>query len=411
MERLVVKNFGPIASADIDVRQFTLLVGHVSSGKSTIAKLLAIFNSIDLYRIPTGNHERFAKLLKDYNIDFPFRNNTIIQYVNEYYKWVISPEGFETTFEYSDIFNAIYGHHRTPNLIDFIIDLSNRHPVLAEILGDELHVADDLKRSGHRDYGFSGPWRSRIINELYKGGLSVYIPAERNLFSILEGNVFSFLNADVSIPNSLAEFGNLYEVAKNSTTTFTIPFLKDICINFAEIVSYDDDEPKKKESYITLADGEIITFRQASSGFQSLIPLFSVFQYWGKANSYVIIEEPESNLFPTVQKNLVEYIAGIINNEKSRCVITTHSPYILSSFDALVQAGNASEKNREETAKITPPERWIKYDDISCYFFDDKGNVTYAKNDELKNIGSEVIDGVSDTINDEYDRLLNITYS
>ncbi len=76
----------------------------------------------------------------------------------------------------------------------------------------------------------------------------------------------------------------------------------------------------------------------------------------------------------------------------------------------LVQAGNASEKDAGKTGEIVSEKSWIDYDDISCYYFDEKGNVINAKNDELRNIGSEVIDTVSNTINDQYDKLLNIIY-
>ncbi len=411
MERLVVKNFGPIASADIDVRQFTLLVGHVSSGKSTIAKLLSIFNSMDLYRISSGEKGRFIKLLEDYNIDFPIKGDTLLEYSNKHYTWEISAERFDTTFEYAEILKAIYGPIVSPNLIDNVIELSKKYSVLNKLLGDEIQAAVDLKKSGQRDYSFSIHWRKKLTKAFYKGIGPVYIPAERNIFSILEGNIFSLLNADISIPNSLVEFGNLYEMAKGYTSKFTIPFLQDISINFAELISVEGEENKSKDSYITLPDGEKLPFRKASSGFQSLIPLISVLKFWARKNANVVIEEPESNLFPTIQKDLVEYIVQTINKGKSKCVITSHSPYILSSFDALVQAGNASEKIPEETAKIVPVGQWIKYDDISCYYFDEKGNVTNAKNDELRNIGSEVIDTVSDTINDEYDKLLNIIYS
>ena len=41
--RLIVKNFGPLKDVDIEVRDFLCLIGKQATGKSTIAKLIAIF--------------------------------------------------------------------------------------------------------------------------------------------------------------------------------------------------------------------------------------------------------------------------------------------------------------------------------------------------------------------------------
>ena len=46
MQRLVMKNFGPIKTLDIEIKDFILLVGPQASGKSTIAKTIFFFKSI-----------------------------------------------------------------------------------------------------------------------------------------------------------------------------------------------------------------------------------------------------------------------------------------------------------------------------------------------------------------------------
>lgn len=45
MAHLKVINFGAIKSADIEIKKYNFFIGHTSSGKSTIAKLIAIFNN------------------------------------------------------------------------------------------------------------------------------------------------------------------------------------------------------------------------------------------------------------------------------------------------------------------------------------------------------------------------------
>lgn len=418
MERLVVKNFGPITYADIDVRPYTLLVGHVSSGKSTVAKLLSIFNSEEIYKITSDNIGPFLRLLEGYNIDFPMRSDTMIKYNNGHYEWTIDNNGFSSSFAYGEVVSKLF--RSVLDIRENILELSKTYPNLYDILGNEIKAKVESVEFTQME-NLSELWtqsRSKVITYFHLEIGSTYIPAERNIFSILEGSIFNILSKDIAIPKSLLEFGSDYEYSKKQLeqqskkqgATIKIPFVKDASIYFG----VEADENQSKGIHISVIDGEHLPMRQASSGFQSIIPLFVVMERWGKWASVLLIEEPESNLFPTVQNELVKYIVGVTNQSRRnshRCIITSHSPYILSSFDTLVQAGNASEKDYEKTKEVIPPELWIKYEDISCYYFDEKGNVSYAKNDDLKNIGSEVIDSVSDTINEEYDKLLNIIYA
>ncbi len=52
MERISVTDFGPIQHAEIEIKPFCILIGHTSSGKSTVAKLLDLIvrNFISLSR-------------------------------------------------------------------------------------------------------------------------------------------------------------------------------------------------------------------------------------------------------------------------------------------------------------------------------------------------------------------------
>jgi predicted ATP-dependent endonuclease of OLD family len=415
MERLTVKNFGPITSADIDVRKFTLLVGHVSSGKSTIAKLLSIFHSTNFYSIASDSTEPFIKLLEDYNIDFPIKSDTEIIYNNGDYEWKVDSNGFFSSFVYGEVVSKLLSS--VSNIRESILELSKSYSDLYDILGDEIRArveSEDLAIMGNvTDLWVQSYFKARDYFKLKMD--SLYIPAERNIFAILDGNVFNLFSRNLPIPKSLLDFGSSYESAKQQAekqskqkeNRIDMPFLQNTSIDFG-----NEAEEGTSKLYVSVDEGCRSPMRQVSSGLQSLVPLFLCIEFWGKWQNGLLIEEPESNLFPTVQNELIKYIVATTNRpwHSMNCIITSHSPYILSSFDALLQAGNASEKNPKETAKIVPPELWIKYDDISCYYFDEKGNVANAKNDELKNIGSEVIDTVSDSINEEYDKLLNIIY-
>ena len=82
-------------------------------------------------------------------------------------------------------------------------------------------------------------------------------------------------------------------------------------------------------------------------------------------NTQFIIEEPEMNLFPETQRDLVYHLLNkCLEREGNRLTITTHSPYILYALNNCMMAGLVYDKMDEEsksrlkcsTSKISPSE-------------------------------------------------------
>ncbi|MFM6897688.1 MAG: AAA family ATPase, partial [Microcystis panniformis] len=46
MQKIVIKNFGAIEYAEIEIKKVLVLIGEQASGKSTIAKLIYFFKSL-----------------------------------------------------------------------------------------------------------------------------------------------------------------------------------------------------------------------------------------------------------------------------------------------------------------------------------------------------------------------------
>ena len=46
LEQIKIREFGPIKKCDIEIRDFTILIGEQSSGKSTVAKSIFLFQEI-----------------------------------------------------------------------------------------------------------------------------------------------------------------------------------------------------------------------------------------------------------------------------------------------------------------------------------------------------------------------------
>ena len=106
MERISVTDFGPIQHAEIEIKPFCILIGHTSSGKSTVAKLLDLFNSQEFYFIePKDNLVPFISLLKKYDIDFDFKEHTCIVYKKGEYTPLSINQAVERCKEVVKLFN------------------------------------------------------------------------------------------------------------------------------------------------------------------------------------------------------------------------------------------------------------------------------------------------------------------
>jgi len=65
-----------------------------------------------------------------------------------------------------------------------------------------------------------------------------------------------------------------------------------------------------------------------SSMVKELAPLVLYLHYLVAPNDWIIIDEPEMNLHPTVQIEFIEFLAMLVN-AGLQVLITTQSPYIL----------------------------------------------------------------------------------
>ncbi|MEJ5995179.1 AAA family ATPase [Pedobacter sp. Du54] len=355
IERIRVENFGPIKQIDIQIRDINVFIGTTSSGKSTVAKLIAIFQNKDiLFRanweknreLPTNTLIEFRRLLVAYNIDYNIAKDTLIRY---------ELDGLYCEISHGAVISSTFS-----------------------------------------------PYSSIIYTN------PVYMPAERVFYSTLSESIFSLITNDVAIPRWLAEFGSRFEKARREISTLDLSFLG---------ASYGFENG---EDVISLTNGDSIKLSQASSGIQSIVPLMVVLQAMTefpndieKETSYdlFIVEEPEMNLFPSSQKLLLEFIIQRIKRCSDKVIITTHSPYILTSLDNLVQAENAAELSNktEEVDALVPQELWVDFEKVSCYFFD-AGHCRETLDKELRSLAPSDIDGVSQELGKVYEALLQLSY-
>jgi hypothetical protein len=107
----------------------------------------------------------------------------------------------------------------------------------------------------------------------------------------------------------------------------------------------------------------------------------------------------------------VNWLAEIVNGERKHSLfIATHSPYIMSAFNNLIQAGDIIEESPEKRAdveQIIGGNRAISYEDVAAFAIAD-GTVHSIKDDELRLISPSELDTASDNISGVFNQLLQL---
>jgi predicted ATP-dependent endonuclease of OLD family len=169
---------------------------------------------------------------------------------------------------------------------------------------------------------------------------------------------------------------------------------------------------KETEEYIYLSN--------TSSGQQESIRILQdiFINILDDAKVLRIIEEPEAHLFPVAQKQLIELLALMINqNNDNQLIITTHSPYVLTVFNNLLFANRVVEKNpstQSEVAQIIPQDSWLSAKDFSAYSLGNQSvsqDTNYCEpifNQEKGTIQQNYLDTVSEILGGDFQALYSI---
>ncbi|MGD0903277.1 MAG: hypothetical protein ABR924_10095, partial [Terracidiphilus sp.] len=96
----------------------------------------------------------------------------------------------------------------------------------------------------------------------------------------------------------------------------------------------------------------------------------------------------------------------------------THSPYIFTAFNTLIQAWRAGNKQgkREQVAALIPEQYWVSENNFAAYAIHD-GVLTPIFEKEIEGkegsglIDGDYLDSVSDQLGGELEKLLDIEYA
>ena len=403
---------------DFDFKSINILIGPQGSGKSVTVKLMYFFKNFINEIVKNIENEESKRDLdknqKEIFLNF-FPKETwpkddfLIVYKNNITSISLKKVDSKIIFEYSENLKKLLKKGKKIYTSEKA-KYANDHKISNFRFKREL--SDKIKKCIQEELGVESTFEQ------------FFIPAGRSFFANIQSTIFSFLSDNRSLDPFLIEFGSFYESLKR--------YYNDIIVNnnshqrqdkeFDELISQilnSNYLREKEKDYLIHKDSRKVNLTNASSGQQETLPLIIIL----KALNYIsssgggftlYIEEPEAHLFPTAQKRIVELLARTFNskNRNFQIFITTHSPYILSSFNNLIYAGNLAENIKYSTRveEVISPKEYLESYLFSVYSL--RNNVrSYLIDEETKLITTTILDSVSDDISIEFDKLLNIEFN
>lgn len=398
MDRIKIHNFGPVKDVDIELSKLMVFIGPQGSGKSTIAKLLTIFSDV-YWWITICNNKNPMSEFKKMGIAKYFVSDTYIEYhgrsgVNIVYsdgKYNMSIDGYSAE-ETIGFCAMLIGKSTNDNLakLGYKID------------GMELEIGD--KETEEQLY-------KKTLNNIKENynyiranmRFACYIPAERNMAGVVSSSLANIILSKIPLPNTLMEYMSLFERAKNHYVTFDASFLG---------VRYDKDRGTDCISVFGETEKQL-PLEECSSGVQSTLPMLMVADYVceDKCFDTFVVEEPEQNLFPTNQREVLNRLISIANREECRyMIINTHSPYMLSALNVSMLAAKVSkiENYKDEVDAIVSPEFRIDTDNVAVYALGGTPCCKSIIDNKTGLISVNYLDVISDTISSDFNRLYRI---
>lgn len=410
MATIQIKNLGPIKDTGlINLTDVLLVIGRQSSGKSTFMKVLCFCRWLEK-KIMTS----FDKTIQAYT-----HNNRFTKDLKQFYR-----------------IDEIYFKEDTEIIYDGDV-------VTISLTGVNQNAKINRKQEA---------WEDR-----YNSKLS-YIPAERNLVSAIQNinDTYKAKERD-SIFNFIQEW---YE-AKD-----TYGSDNKLTLSLTDNFKYYSDEGL---DYVVLPNGKPITSFYASSGVQSIMPIDVMTDYVmgvvGKVvkfsmsdlmnrlmesldtdvrnenvhgahevteeelapirekmkyqSAQLFIEEPEQNLYPDAQRKLVQNIirhlkaVKSVGKHRSMVVLTTHSPYVLSTLNVLMADAAAVEKkpSDERLKDVVDESTLLPTDAFSAYFINKDGVFEDIKDMEIPMLSGIDLDSVSDWVDEHVGHINEILYA
>ena len=407
MKHLHLENIGPISIVDIDLQRYNIFIGPQSSGKSTIAKMVSFCSWIEKRALTTLSEDVFSN------------EQEFIEHVEEYHK-MHDYFNSKSVLEYeSQNIRIIY---KDAKLTIKILDkITYKRKKILYIPSDRNLVA--MPRLDRLVVETNTNLRSFIFDWFDARGF--YDKSHR--LNILDLNMEYYYDKDakkVSQDRIIHTNGKTYDIALSdassglqSVTPLTLLlnyYSNQYFADSGKTTSYEkEQELKQLEKKINSLDQEgILTAILGPNNIVRSITRQNLYNNLTIPSSCnFIIEEPEQNLFPSTQAQLISYLLNICNAQEKQhsFTLTTHSPYILTQLNILLFAGILQKQGKAEqiseyvTNAITPEE-------LNVYAVRANGTIESVIDTETNMISQNYLDSVSEELSIKFQQLYRLLF-
>lgn len=414
MHKLTIHELGPIHDFCGEVKEFTVITGIQSAGKSTIAKALYFFRSIkrDFLQLILRNQQKTEGLEPMPNFRHSFSGLVRDKFLGT----------FGSSYAMNPNMSLRYDYDKNTWIQIRLVEDRNKLAPNFVSVKYSTNIQSFLDSAIPEDSNELRQRLSVLFNDPYE---AFYIPAGRSLLTVL-GSQLNYI------------YSTMDDRQKRQLDSCTRDYLEQVLLSrplfsngiqglIEGIVLPNEKQAKIKtifdltkqilkgkysfsngEDKIQIDNGRYVKMNFASSGQQEIVWILNLLTYYlvQEKKTFFVIEEPESHLFPESQKLVVDFIS-LFAGAGNRILLTTHSPYVLGEINNLLYAYRVGQEKKKEAEKIIPSNYWINPDDFTALFIED-GKAQNLLDMEMAQLDGDRLNSISHVINADYDALFEL---
>lgn len=405
MSRIVIKNIGPITEVDLTLNKINVIMGPQSSGKSTIAKIISFCQWAEKRYILYGKFEYdFEEMFIDFHrvSEVYFSHSSSFRYESDFL--TISQEGINWKLNIA----TKDKNHLFEKSKNIYIPAERNFVSVVPNLGRYNETNDNIMSFVYDWFDAKKNYDPGNALEILNLGVSYHFNKDNEADVLMLSNKKELHLKDgssglQSVTPLVMLIDYLTEVVFRKTKSKSVEEIEEELRILTDRLNYLEKLTAEKDA------GEVdeMEFQKAFSDAREFQRLKERRNQYFHTN--FIIEEPEQNLFPTTQRDLIYHLFDrIVNTERPHnLLITTHSPFILYAINNCIMGRRVSiDMPEEEQKELKSHKSWVGSELVSIWQMQD-GTIKSVIDEKTGTVTKHYFNEIMSDLMDEYYDMLN----